>query len=381
MRYRKLGKTSFEISILSAGLFQLDFTAGLLSEDTFDEQLEAVRFAIEHGVNALNLGFPFFLKSPEKYTDKVKSMLKAGYRDRVKLFLNIPMTQVQSHADLDRFLDMQMDWFGLDTVDYCLIEDVERFKWVKAEKIDVAGWIREKRAAGKILHAGFDFHDDCFFLKGIFEAYDWDIAQFRYSFMDEMHHPGFSGIRYVTEVGAGLVVTDPFKSRRILRRDAMPEDVRNLWDTAKTERSVDEWALLWIWNEADVATVFTSFADTDEAKSFLRYADDFPALDMSSRILISNVADAYRKRAAFSCTACRCCMPCPINIDSPRIAALYNDYLMYIDEQVPRLLFSVEGLSEPACRKCEVCSKHCPREYDMMDAVTNGQRLFGQAPK
>jgi predicted aldo/keto reductase-like oxidoreductase len=361
---------------VSAGLFQLDFAAGTLDRRRFDEQLAAVRCAIDGGVNALNLGFLCFVENPEPYAEKVRAFLKEGYRRKIKIFLNIPMTSAKTRADLDTCLDRQLAWFGLDFADYCLIEDLERFKWVRSEKMGVVDWLAEKKTEGKIRNAGFDFHDDCFFLKGIFEAGGWQCAQFRYSFMDGTHHPGFSGIKYAVDAKVGLAVTDPFKGRRLLDVSRAPEAVLTLWAGAKIRRTVEEWALLWIWNDARVSSVFTSLKDPEEAARILACADAPEPLDMRSEILINNVIDAYLQRRIFQCTACRCCMPCPIDIDAPRIAALYNDCLVYGDERIPKFLYGAEELAEPACPACGTCAVHCPREYDMTDAVRKAQALF-----
>ena len=378
MKYRQLGAEDFCISILSAGLLQPDFIAGALDRSGFDEQLDAVRHAVAGGVNAINLGFPFFMDAPGVFTRKIRAFLSEdGVRNKIKLFINLPVTGDPALDDFERRLTLLHEWFGIDSFDYCLIEDIERFGWQRFERIGALEWALKKAEEGRVEKIGFDFRDDCFFLKNIFEAYDWDVAQFRYSFMDGALHPGFSGIKYVKDAGAGLVVTDPFKARRLLAE--IPEAVRTLWDGARVKRSPDEWALLWIWNHAEISSVFTSLKDVNEAKRFLEFADRQEPIDMFAEITINKVIDEYKKKRIFACTECRCCMPCPIDIDSPGIAALYNDYLMYGNDNVPRFLYGVRGFGKTPCEGCEICTKHCPRRYKIMDAVRQSQELLGAA--
>jgi predicted aldo/keto reductase-like oxidoreductase len=376
MKYRKLGDSEFDISILTAGLFQLDFVTDTIPQDDFDKQLGAVRYAIGSGVNALDLGFPFYLDDPWPYTEKVKAFLaEDGVREQLKLFINLPVTGNPSLRDFDDRLQLLHEWFGIDKFDYCLVEDIERFGWVRFERLGVLDWAKRQIAEGRIEKLGFDFRDDCFFLKTIFETYDWAVAQFHYSFMDSTLHPGFSGIEYVTEANAGLIVTEPFKTRRLLKN--IPEAAQALWDSAKVQHSVEEWALLWIWNHPEISSVVTSFADTEEAKRFLGYADAQAPIDMFAEITINKVIDVYKKKRVFGCTECRCCMPCPIDMDSPGIAALFNDYLMYEEETIPKFLYKVRKFDEQKCKNCGLCSKHCPRRYKIMDAVQKSQELFG----
>jgi len=376
MEYRQLGVGDFDISILSAGLLQLDFIAGQLDRSRFDEQLDAVRHAVEGGVNAINLGFPFFIDAPGEFVRKIKAFLRAdGVRDKVKLFVNLPVTGVPTLDDFERRLVLLHEWFGIDRFDYCLVEDVERFGWTRFMRLGVLEWALKKIEEGRIEKLGFDFRDDCFFLKNIFDAYRWDVAQFRYSFMDSAVHPGFSGIKYVKDARAGLVATDPFKTRRLLA--GIPGEARRLWDGARVKRGLDEWALLWIWNHKDISSVFTSLKDADEAKRFLEYAGRREPIDMFAEITINKVIDVYKKKRIFACTECRCCMPCQIDMDSPGIAALYNDYLMYDNDNVPRFLYGVRGFGEILCRDCGLCSRQCPRRYKIMETVQQAQKMFG----
>ena len=377
MKYRQLGSGDFHISILSAGLLQLDFIAGELDHSRFEEQLNAVRHAVvAGGVNAINLGFPFFMDAPGEFTRKIKAFLKEdGVRNKVKLFVNLPVTGNPTLDDFEQRLTRLHEWFGQEKFDYCLIEDIERFGWMRFERLGVLEWALKKAEECRIENLGFDFRDDCFFLKNIFDKYRWNVAQFRYSFMDSALHPGFSGIKYVKDAGAGLVATDPFKTRRLLAE--IPDKAQTLWNETRVKRGVDEWSLLWIWNHPEISSVFTSFKDVDEAKRFLEYADRQEPLDMFDEITINKVIDVYKKKRIFSCTECRCCMPCPIDIDSPGIAALYNDYLMYGNDNVPRFLYGARCFGKILCEGCEICTTHCPRRYKIMNAVQQSQALFG----
>ena len=375
MKYRLLN-ADFDISILSAGLLQLDFIAGALKQSGFDDQIDAARYAVEHGVNAINLGFPFYLDNPDEYTRKIKAFLKEnGVRNKIRLFINLPVTGDPTIEDFERRLSLLHEWFGVDRFDYCLTEDIERFGWARFERLGILEWALKKVKEGRIANLGFDFRDDCFFLKNIFDTYHWEVAQFRYSFMDGAMHPGFSGIKYVTDAGAGLVVADPFKTRRLLT--GIPDEAQKLWDGMRVKRGVDAWSLLWIWNHREISSVFTSLKDKNEAKRFIEYANSQEPIDIFAEITINKVIDVYKKKRIFACTECRCCMPCPLGMDSPGIAALYNDYLMYGDDNVPRFLYDARGFGKIRCGICEICTKRCPRRYKLMNAVQQSQTLFG----
>jgi predicted aldo/keto reductase-like oxidoreductase len=378
MKHRKLFD-DFEISILTAGVFQLDCVAGVSDPGQSGDRTAALRCALDHGVNAINLGFPFYLDEPERRTKAIKELLAEGYGERVKIFLNLPVTDknLRSTDALDALLEKQLLWFGLESVDCALIEDMDRFGWARFEAVGGVAWLRDRVLSGRVKRFGFDFRDDCFFLKDIFAAYDWSLAQFRYSFVDQNLHPGAGGFRYASDARAGVIVTEAFKGGRLL--SDIPEEALKLYGGAKERRSVEEWALLWAWNEPAVSSVVVSAKDAEEARRYAEIADRQAPLDMAAKIMINKVFDVYRKRKGFNCTECRCCMPCPFGIDAPGIGALYNDVLMYGDEKIPKFLFEIRGFADPKCEECGICNKHCPRDYPIMEAVRAAQTLLGQA--
>jgi predicted aldo/keto reductase-like oxidoreductase len=378
MRYRKFGATDYDISILTAGLFQLDFVAGTLPRERFEEQIDGVRRSILGGVNAINLGFPYYIENPERYAAKVRVLLEEdGVRERVRIFMNIPVTSamLRSPGDPEAVISRQLSWFGVERVDFALIEEVDRFGWERFLSNDGIARLKALTESGKVGSFGFGFRDDCYFLKEIFESYPWTFAQFKYSFMDQQLHPGKGGIKYVKDANAGLAATEPFKERRLFGN--IPADVLAIYKGAAEAHTLDEWMLRWTWSEPCVSTVVTSFADAEEAGRFLKYADRQEGMDIPAELMFTRAHDAYRGKRIFNCTECRCCMPCPHGIDAPGVGALYNDYLMYGDACVPAFLYGVRGFGDVLCTGCGQCDAQCPRQYRLMSAVQAAQESFG----
>ena len=103
MLYRKVPKTGDELSILGFGCMRLPQKDGRIDEDRATGQ---IRYAIDHGVNYVDTAWPYHGGESEPFVGRA---LAGGYRERVKLATKLPAWLVRSRADMDRFLDAQLE--------------------------------------------------------------------------------------------------------------------------------------------------------------------------------------------------------------------------------------------------------------------------------
>ena len=101
--------------------------------------------------------------------------------------------------------------------------------------------------------------------------------------------------------------------------------------------------------------------------------DSYSVQDM---VMISHVREAYNKLKPVPCTACRACMPCPMEIDVPRIFAIYNDAVIYNDTRIARLNYHMERHDMDVCTECEVCSNTCAKGLDLMEHLKAARELL-----
>jgi predicted aldo/keto reductase-like oxidoreductase len=69
-------------------------------------------------------------------------------------------------------------------------------------------------------------------------------------------------------------------------------------------------------------------------------------------------------------------MPCPQNVDIPRIFELYNDAVMYGDIDTARSIYREEGHDAGSCNECELCEKACGRQVPVRHWLDKARRLF-----
>ena len=88
--------------------------------------------------------------------------------------------------------------------------------------------------------------------------------------------------------------------------------------------------------------------------------------------LMDRVREAYQSRTKVGCTGCRYCMPCPNDVDIPRIFAIWNNKFQF-DEKLEgnwdyRRLIN-DGHDASKCVGCGACEGVCPQQLSIIDLL------------
>lgn len=370
MKYRKFDNLNFDVSVLSFGARCLPLTNEA-------ESVEMIHYAIDHGVNYLDLGYPYNLAEYERLAALVNKALQEGYRQKIKVAITLPISLMNTSSDLDNYLGKNLQLLKTNKIDFCILGELNRETWPKVNDLNILHWAKNAIKNGHIGKLGFSFHDDFQFLRGIVEAYDgWSLCQFQYSFMDVDHHPGIGGLRYAAQNGLAVVVTHPFKEGRLIKP---PEPVAKIWERFPKKRPIAEWCLRWVWDHPEVSTVVVEMGEIKQVQENVALADfaEPNSLSVQELVLINQVKDAYMKLKPINCAVCRCCMPCQAGIDVPRIFELYNDAIMYGDVETSRFYYKVEHHKPEACTECGKCVEACPRKIPIIEWLKAARKLLG----
>ena len=358
----------WEVSVLGFGVKRLPLVGNNPLKIDEAESIGMLRYAIDRGVNYLDLGCPYDLELQERLTLVVSRALQDGYRQKIKIAASLPSLLINSSADFDRYLNQQLNWLKAEAIDFFLLGWLNRESWPRLKELDVLGWAERAMADGRIGHLGFSLHDHFQVLRGILADYDgWTLAQFQYSYMDADYQPGVSGLRYAADKGLAVVAAEPLRGGRLTKEP--PPLVAKVWKTAPQKCTLAEWGLRWVWNHPEVATAVSDMSTMEQLKENIALAESAQAdsLTVADEVLISRVRDAYRKLRPIPCTICRGCMPCPQGVDVPRLFELYNDAVMYSDMETARALYQLEKHDIDSCNQCGLCVDACGREIPILD--------------
>jgi predicted aldo/keto reductase-like oxidoreductase len=160
---------------------------------------------------------------------------------------------------------------------------------------------------------------------------------------------------------------EPLRGGRLSKEP--PPEVAKLWASMTTHRTPTEWALLWVWEHPEVSVVLSGMSSMQQITENLAVADRSGpgVLNPEELAVVDKISQAYRKLSPIPCTGCGYCLPCPNNVEIPRIFELYNDAIMYHDLIVARMFYAGRFGLKPEqradqCIACEKCVEKCPQK-------------------
>jgi uncharacterized protein len=375
MQYRTLGKTNVTVSALGFGAMRLP-TLG--SEERVDEPAtgDLLRYAIDHGVNYVDTAYVYHGGQGE---GAVGRALSGGYREQVHLATKLPVWSVQSLADCDRIFDEQRTRLRTDRIDCYLLHCLTAKSWFTMRALGVLNWAERQRAAGRIGHIGFSFHDRYEAFVEIVDGYDWDFCQIQYNYVCHDVQAGTRGLKYAASKGLGVIVMEPLFGGSLA---SPPPAVQRIWDEAPERCRPVDVALRWVWNEPGVSLVLSGMNALTQLQENLASADRSAvgSLTSAEAALIVKAQRAYQRLTPIPCTKCGYCLPCPHGVNIPDNLELFNQATVFPGRSAVlcRNLYLLlpEDQRASACAGCGTCEERCPQQIPIRQELARVQEQF-----
>jgi len=371
MLYRKAPGTGDELSVLGFGCMRLAQKDGRIDEERAARQ---IRRAIEGGVNYVDTAWPYHGGESEPFTGRA---LAGGCRERVKLATKLPSWLVKSRADMDRFLDAQLQRLATSRIDYYLVHSLNGDAWDRVAALGVAGFLDRAKSDGRIVNAGFSFHGIREDFKRIVDAYPWGFCQIQYNYLDQEHQAGSEGLKYAASKGLGVIVMEPLRGGVLAA--SPPPAIDALWREAERRRTPAEWALRWVWNHPEATVVLSGMNHEAQIEENLRIAADARpgSLTAAELDLIGRVTRKYREIMKVACTGCGYCQPCPSGVDIPGVFDIFNAFHTFGKTQEAGFLYALRAggvvSGHPGyaslCSRCLDCLEKCPQDLEIPDLL------------
>ncbi|MCX5866750.1 MAG: aldo/keto reductase [Proteobacteria bacterium] len=200
MLYRKVPKSGDELSILGYGCMRLPLKRGRIDEKRATRQL---REAIDRGVNYIDTAQPYHMGASEPFLGRA---LRDGYREKVRLATKQFSLKIRSTEDFTPHLGAQLKKLQTDYLDYYLLHGISGPVFERMKGLGVLEFLEQAKKDGRIRSTGFSFHGDLAAFKEIVDAYDWDICQIQYNYIDENIQAGTEGLKYAAAKRLGVIV-------------------------------------------------------------------------------------------------------------------------------------------------------------------------------
>ena len=369
MQYRTFKKINEKTSLLGMGCMRLPVD----SNDTVKEEetIRIIRDAIDGGVNYVDTAFMYHNGQSEKILGKA---LKDGYREKILLADKMPIWFAKDEDGMRTIFEKQMTRLDTDCIDMYLIHNVDRGVWKRVQKLNLIPYLEELKAAGRIRHIGFSFHDSYDFFLEVLDAYDWDFCQIQYNYIDRDIQAGDKGYALAEKLGVPLVIMEPVKGGSLA---ALPEEVEAPFKEARPEASTSSWALRWVASHPDVHVVLSGMSTMEQVEDNLKTFGNFEPLTEKEEKIVEGVAAAIKARTKNGCTGCAYCMPCPHGVNIPKNFRIWNDLAMYGNEEITRqnyFKYLPEAERADKCKACGKCEKVCPQSLSIRENLKQVQK-------
>jgi predicted aldo/keto reductase-like oxidoreductase len=382
MLFRKIKKNGDDLSILGFGCMRLPQKRGRPGAGKIDEERakKQILYAIDNGINYFDTAMPYHMGTSELFLGKVFS---DGYRDKVKLATKLPPFHVHEPEDMEYLLRAQLKKLNTDHIDYYLIHALERKNWKKMKSFGVLEFLEKAKKDQHIINTGFSFHGDRETFREIIDAYDWEVCQIQYNYLDEQNQAGKRGLKYAASKDIGVIIMEPLRGGNIATK--VPSDVKRIWEQADKQRTPAEWALRWVWNHPEVSVVLSGMNEEEHIKENIKIANEaYPGtLSEDELQLIDRVKKKYKALMKVGCTGCHYCMPCPSGVDIPTCFEIYNSAHMFGNSRSAKLMYLMflSGIAnEPSgaslCQKCGGCEEACPQNLKIHENLERVAKEF-----
>lgn len=371
MQMRKMEKLGITTSALGYGCMRfpmIQMPEGYVVDESISTP--SIRYAIDHGVNYIDTAYVY---TGQKNEMAVAHALRDGYRDKVYLATKLPTWECKKPEDMERLLDEQLRNLETDHIDFYLLHSLDAESWEKMKSFDALAFLDRAKASGKIRYACFSFHDSYDVFASILNAYDWDMCQLQFNYMDEHNQAGVRGVQLAGEKNIPVVVMEGLLGGKLAKA---PDNVQALYDAFPIKRSPVEWAFRWIGSYPQVATILSGMTDPEMTAENMEIMErcTVGAMTEDELALIEQVREAYNSRTKIGCTGCRYCMPCPNGVNIPRTFSVWNSVSLYgrdsslsghdaYRQQVEH------GNGAEKCIGCGKCEEVCPQKLSIVEKL------------
>ncbi len=389
MQYRKMGSLDWKVSALGFGCMRLPSRRFSLMGADLEESKRIIRYGIDRGINYIDTAWPYHLGESERV---VGQTLQDGYREKVHLVTKLPVPVVRKTEDFDRFLNSQLDKLQTDYLDIYLLHSLNAGTFEKVKRLGLIEKMEEAKRQGRIRHIGFSFHDTYPVFKEIIDYFNWDMAQIQYNYMDTALQATTEGLEYAHSKGIAVVIMEPIKGGTLANPPVEAIDIMN---SAVQKRTPVDWALQFLWNRPEVATVLSGMGNMQMVEENCGSAErsGINSLGQEEEDLINRLAEIYREKILVPCTGCEYCLPCPEGVNIPLNFAILNNISLEQSRirrfQVRRGYNKLAGTKEKLdkenpngngslCVICGECLDKCPQEINIPLELERAHAILGK---
>ena len=362
MIYRELGQTGYKVSQLGYGAMRLPMVGE--GEDRHIDREEAIPMihrAFEGGLNYIDTAVRYSKQDSERV---VGEALK-GWRDRI-----VVSTKNHEYEDEKvwwQYLEGSLERLQVEYIDIYNHHGINWKRYVEKVEPNVSKWMLRAKDQGLIKHICSSFHDTNENLVKLIETGYVESITLQYNILDRQLE---EGIALAHERGIGIVVMGPVGGGRLGVSSPVLEGL------VPGVSRVPELALRFVLSNPNVTLALSGMSTMQHVEENVATASDHISLTDSDRSAIQEHLVRRRSMADLHCTGCRYCVPCPQEINIPKIFQKYNEARVYgLWDQAKAAYASLREKAE-ACTECGECEDKCPQHIPIPEQLKQAREAL-----
>ncbi len=369
---RHYKNTAMTLPLLGFGCMRLPQLSPDKPEIDFTTASKMVDMAMKAGCNYFDTAYMYHRGLSERFLGQA---LKKYSRDSYYLADKMPVWFAKSANDVEKIFQEQLKRCQTDYFDFYMLHSLDENHWNTAQKFRAYEFLEKMKKQGKIRKLGFSFHDKPEVLQKIVSARAWDFAQIQLNYLDWELYRSREQYEILTRAGIPVIVMEPLRGGALA---TLSPEAEAILKKADPQSSCAAWALRYVASLPNVLCILSGMTLPEHVEDNLRTFTPFKPLTDNERKVLSEALTAYRKCLAIPCTACRYCMPCPAEVEIPKIFGIYNQYKVAGNRWMfNKNYYAIDEDSRAsACVDCGACLKKCPQKLDIPNLMKQIAREF-----
>ena len=370
MIYKKFQDLS--LSALGLGMMRLPVLDGVESRIDEDAALKMVDDAMAHGVNYYDTAWGYHGGNSELVAGKALSRYP---RERYYLATKFPGYDLSNFGKTEEIFEAQLKKCQVDYFDFYLFHNVceMNIEQYLDRSYGTFDYLIAQRRSGRIRHLGFSCHGDLDVLRRFLEAYGehMEFCQLQINWFDWEFQNAKEKYELVQSMGIPVWVMEPLRGGRLA---ALGDEFMDRLRPLRPEESAAGWSFRFLQGLPGVTMTLSGMSSMEQLRQNLAiYETDAPLNEQECAALL-DIAREMAARTKVPCTGCRYCTSyCPMELDIPRLLALYNEHVFTGGGFLAPMALSAlpEDKQPSACLGCGACAAVCPQGIDIPGALAD----------
>ena len=370
MIYKKFQDLS--LSALGLGMMRLPVLDGVESRIDEAAALELVDYAMAHGVNYYDTAWGYHGGNSELVAGRALSRYP---RERYYLATKFPGYDLANFGKTEAIFEEQLKKCQVDYFDFYLFHNVceMNVEQYLDRSYGTFDYLIAQRRSGRIRHLGFSCHGDLDVLRRFLEAYGehMEFCQLQINWFDWEFQNAKEKCELVQSMGIPVWVMEPLRGGRLA---ALGDEFMDRLRPLRPEESAAGWSFRFLQGLPGVTMTLSGMSSMEQLRQNLAiYETDAPLNEQECAALL-DIAREMAARTKVPCTGCRYCTSyCPMELDIPRLLALYNEHVFTGGGFLAPMALSAlpEDKQPSACLGCGACAAVCPQGIDIPGALAD----------